>query len=237
MQKLFYAVIVGAVLALAGCSSNQISPMGLAVYDTLETDAHLRTWVNACQQQGPELRRSAMLTYRNWWQRNGSFVESADFGLTYGIVRVSEERVETGARLASAMTWNIVQQADLDVQKKLVPNRADKACYSVLADYDSGKHDLGKKNKWHKELVELQRLKQQKGAELARQQAQVATVTGKEYGRSFYVTERLVQREGCNEADVRLIKNTWPNEVYDARCSDQSYLVIRCEWGNCRVLN
>lgn len=236
MRKLLYIFISGALLTLAGCSSNQLSPMGLAVYDTLETDAHLRTWVHACQKQGPELRRSAMLTYQNWWQRNGSFVESADFGLSYGIVRVSEERVESGARLASGITWNLVQNADLDLQKRFIPNRADKVCYSVLADYDSGKYDLGKNNKWYKELVDLQRLKQQKGEELTRQQAQVVAATGKEYGRSFYVTERLVQREGCNEADVRLIKNTWPNEVYDARCSDQSYLVIQCEWGNCRVL-
>lgn len=237
MSKIFIFSLLGSLFILTGCSTQQLSPMGLAVYDTLETDAELRTWVSACQTQSPDLQRTAMLTYRNWWQRNGSYVESADFGLAYGLVRVSAERVETGARLASGITWNIIQNADLDVRQRLTPNNAEKTCYSVLAQYDSGKHDFGKKNQWHKELAELQRLKQERGAELAQQQANIVAASGKEYGRSLYVVERLAKREGCDAADVRLIKNSWPNEVYEARCAGQNYLLMLCEWGNCRLAN
>lgn len=229
LSALFLAALI------SGCGSSPLSPTGLAVYDTLETEVHLRTWVNACQKQSPELNRLALLTYQNWWQRNGSYVESADFGLAYDLVKVSENRVETGARIAMGATWNMVQAAENDVQKRLVESKADKVCQDVLSQYDRGDFDFGKKNKWHQELVELQQLRQQQGADLAMQKAVIATNTGKEYGRSFYVIEKLAQRHGCSGADVRLLKNDWPNEVYDARCPDKSYLLLQCEWSNCRI--
>lgn len=220
---------------LAGCSAKPLSPTGYAIYDTLQTDAQLRSWVVACQQLSPELQRNALLTQRNWWQRNAIFVESADFGLAYDQLHISAERAETGARLALAATWNVVATADQSVQQALAKGDAAQTCQKALNRYDQGDFDLGGNNPYHAELEALRQRKLSAGDDFALQQASVTVSSGKEYGRSFYVVERLVNRQGCPNADVRLLKNDWPNEVYDARCGDRSYLLVQCEWGNCRI--
>lgn len=225
-------VAICSIFMMLGCSSTPVSPTGLAVYDTLEADAQLRTWVAACQTINKELHDYANATRQAWWQRNGSYVESADFGLNYGVLRVSEERVEAGARLAMGLTWNIVQQSELDRDQHL----SEKACYSMLSKYEQGKFDFGKKSKWYNELTQLQRFKENSSEDFTHKLAAVTTATGIEYGRSFYVVEKLIKQEECDTAEVRLIKNSWPNEVYEANCADKSYHVVRCEWSNCRIL-
>ncbi len=225
-----------ALLALLqGCSSSPLSPTGEAVYYALEKDTHLRLWAEACQGLSPDMRQTALLARQNWWQRNGTFVQGADFGLAYDLVQISDERVETGARLAMALTWNIVASAEADIAERLQSgSQAEAQCRQVLSAYNNGDQDLRGNEPMYEELVSLQRRLQQEGSDLALKRAAVAHSSGKVYGRSFYVVERMGQRQGCAGGEIQLLKNSWPNEVYEARCPDGSYLLVRCEWGNCR---
>lgn len=225
------------MFVLVGCSSapTVVSPVGLAAYETLAADTQLRYWVDACQKQNSTLRQQAQSTYQSWWQRNASYIEAADFGLAYGILRVTEDRVDTGARLAMGMTWNMTEQAELDLVRRFVPENADKICSEVLTQYQRGDFDISKKN-FEQEFKDLQRFQEAKQDELLRRQAFLATKTGKEYGRSYYVVEKMLQKENCPIGQINLIKSAWPHEVYEANCASQGLVLMQCEWSSCRKL-
>lgn len=229
-------MLLVASTLLLGCSSSPLSPKGEAVYYALEADTLLRTWEESCKEVDLDIRQKALLTRQNWWDRNGTFVEAADFGLAYDIVKVSDDRAETGARLALAVTWNIVEGADQEVEQKLSSGNAAKTCAEVMDAYNKGQHDLRGNKKHYKQLVELQTLKKAKGNDVKLKQASVERVNQKEYGRSFYVVEKTAARYGCSNAKVQLIKNNWPTELYDVNCPDNSNFFVQCEWGNCRLI-
>lgn len=221
---------------LLGCSSNPLSPKGEAVYYALEADTTLRTWEESCKEVNLDVRQKALLTRQNWWERNGAFVEAADFGLAYDMIKISDERAETGARLALAVTWNIVENAEQRVNKKLASGDAAETCAKVMESYSKGDHDLRGHKKHYPQLVQLQTLKQAKGTDTKLKQASVERISQKEYGRSFYVVEKTAKRYGCSDAKVQLIKNNWPDEIYDVSCPDNSHFFVQCEWGNCRLI-
>lgn len=234
-MRLISALIVSSLAFLQGCSSSPLSPTGEAVYYALGTDTQLRQWVDACRDVNADIRQQALLTRQNWWQRNGAFVQGADFGLAYDLVQVTDERVETGARVAMALTWNIVEAAEADVRERLAGRQAAEVCRDVLEQYSRGDYDLRSNSRLYNELVSLQGRQQRQGDDLRLKQAAVNAASGKVYGRSFYVVEKMAVRNGCAGARVQLLKNAWPNEVYDATCPDGSQLLVRCEWGNCRL--
>ncbi|WP_430461984.1 hypothetical protein ACQUQU_04100 [Thalassolituus sp. LLYu03] len=221
---------------LQGCSSSPLSPTGDAVYYALQSDTTLRAWVDACEKVSADTRQAAYTARQNWWKRNGAFVESADFGLGYDIIHVSDERAETGARMAMALTWQVVETAENEVNDLLSSsgNRAD-LCKRVLDQYNNGERDLHGNSDVYDSLVSLQRRSEREGKDTSIKRAAIESKTGKVYGRSFYVVEKMAKRQGCAGAEVHLLKNAWPFEVYDARCPDDSYLLVRCEWGNCLV--
>lgn len=229
-------VLLVASTLLVGCSSNPLSPKGEAVYYALEADTLLRTWEESCKAVDLDVRQKALLARQNWWERNGTFVEAADFGLAYDMIKISDDRAETGARLALAVTWNIVEDAEQQVAKRLATGDAVKTCTAVMQAYNKGQHDLRDNKKHYKQLVELQALKQVKGSDLKLKQASVERVNQKEFGRSFYVVEKTAARYGCSNAKVKLIKNNWPTELYDVSCPDNSGFFVQCEWGNCRLI-
>ncbi|MCH2039273.1 MAG: hypothetical protein MK185_01385 [Saccharospirillaceae bacterium] len=223
-------------LGLVGCSSNPLSPTGEAVYYALQTDTSLRSWVDACYDVSSETKQEALRTQRNWWKRNGAFVEGADFGLAYDIIKVTDDRAETGARMAMALTWQVVETAEQEVNE-LMTGASDKEdlCLRVLERYNEGEMDLRGNEELYQGLVKLQRRAQSQGKDLAMKRASIEKRTKKVYGRSFYVVEKLAKRHGCPGARVQLLKNDWPHEVYDGRCPDGSYILARCEWGNCLI--
>ncbi|KZZ51068.1 hypothetical protein A3759_00295 [Thalassolituus sp. HI0120] len=223
-------------LGLVGCSSNPLSPTGEAVYYALQTDTSLRSWVDACYDVSSETKQEALRTQRNWWKRNGAFVEGADFGLAYNIIKVTDDRAETGARMAMALTWQVVETAEQEVNE-LMTGASDKEdlCLRVLERYNEGEMDLRGNEELYQGLVKLQRRAQSQGKDLAMKRASIEKRTKTVYGRSFYVVEKLAKRHGCPGARVQLLKNDWPHEVYDGRCPDGSYILARCEWGNCLI--
>lgn len=235
MRRFILSAFAAAGL-LQGCATSQLSPTGDAVYYALQTDTTMRTWVDACEGINAETRQAAYMAQQNWWKRNGALVEGADFGLAYDLVQVSGDRPETGARLAMALTWQVVESAEQEVNGLLGKsgNRED-LCLRVLGQYDKGERDLHGNEQVYNSLVSLQRKAEQQGPELVLKKAAVEAQSGKVYGRSYYIVEKMAQRQGCPGADVHLLRNAWPHEVYDARCPDNSYLIMRCEWGNCLI--
>lgn len=236
-MRIFGLLGLMAVLALQGCSSKPVNPTSEAIHYALQAETTLRYWVTQCADVSPNAKQSAYVTQQNWWQRNGAFVEGADFGLAYSLVNVTDTRAETGSRVAMALTWQVMETAEQTVNTTFEKeNDKEALCSRVMSQYSRGEHDLRANSELYNTLVELQRRQQRDGVDLSLKRAAVEQRIGKVYGRSFYVVEKLAQRQGCFGAQVNLLKNAWPYEVYDARCPDGSFVLVRCEWGNCGVL-
>lgn len=233
-----FAVCVALAGVLSGCASSPVSPKGTAIYDALQTETSLRAWSDACADVSLESRKLAGKAKEAWWRRNRTLLESADFGLAYDLASVTNTRVDTGARLAMGLTWQVVEAAEADVASRLEPSTSKSSvCEKVLTQYRDGDFDLTENESTYQALLELQNRKNLQGEDLALRRAAIEKETGKVYGRSFYVVEKLAKRYSCPGAEVHLLDNRWPNEVYDARCNNGSFLIFRCEWGNCMIVD
>ncbi|MFQ3172454.1 MAG: hypothetical protein ACI9DG_002495 [Oleispira sp.] len=222
------------LLMLVGCSSAPPSSTGQAVYYALQTDVQLRLWVDHCQDMSAKAKQAAWQAKNNWWRRNGAFVEGADYGLTREIMLVSGERDVTGANIALGITTQVV--ADAEAEMKLIlegSGNQEKLCLNMLSKFNSGDYDLRDNNQFYPTLVDLQRRAQRDGKDLEEKAAALVIKKQRKFGRSLYVVEKLAKRSGCPGANVKVIKADWPNEVYDVQCPDKSYILVRCEWGNC----
>ena len=229
-------VLLSALLLslLVGCSSAPQSSTGQAVYYALQTDVQLRLWVDHCQNISGKLKQVAWQAKSNWWRRNGAFVEGADYGLTRDIMLVSGDRDVTGANIALGITAQAVQDAEAEM--KLILDESgnqEKLCLNMLSKFSDGDYDLRDNNQFYPTLVDLQRRAQQNGQELQEKSATLVINKQRKFGRSLYVVEKLAKRSGCPGASVKVIKSNWPHEVYDVQCPDNSYILVRCEWGNC----
>mgnify|MGYP000014680802 FL=1 len=234
--KAQFRVLISALLLslLVGCSSAPQSSTGQAVYYALQTDVQLRLWVDHCQNISGKLKQVAWQAKSNWWRRNGAFVEGADYGLTREIMLVSGDRDVTGANIALGITAQAVQDAEAEM--KLILDESgnqEKLCLNMLSKFNDGDYDLRDNNQFYPTLVDLQRRAQQNGQELQEKSATLAINKQRKFGRSLYVVEKLAKRSGCPGANVKVIKSDWPHEVYDVQCPDNSYILVRCEWGNC----
>ncbi len=221
---------------LAGCSSAPQSSTGQAVYYALQTDVQLRLWSDHCRGLGPKVKQAAWQAKTNWWRRNGAFVEGADYGLTREIMLVSGDRDVTGANIALGITTQVVEDAEAemaDILKESGDQR--KLCLSMLSKFNDGDYDLRDNNQFYPTLVDLQRRSEREGKDLLEKSAALATNKQRKFGRSLFVVEKLAKRSGCPGANVKVIKTDWPHEVYDVTCPDKSYILVRCEWGNCLV--
>lgn len=221
---------------LAGCSSAPKSSTNEAVYYALQTDVQLRLWVEHCEGISSHLKQVAWQTKKNWWRRNGAFVEGADYGLTREIMQVSGERDVTGAHLALGITSQLVNEAEKEMQSILQSgSNQQKLCLNMLGKFNDGDYDLRDNNQIYPILVDLQQHQQINGKKLTQKAALLELKNKRKFGRSSYVVEKLAKRSGCPSANVTVIKADWPNEVYDVECPDNSYILIRCEWGNCLI--
>ncbi|MEK9712309.1 MAG: hypothetical protein VW258_07065, partial [Thalassolituus sp.] len=104
-------------------------------------------------------------------------------------------------------------------------------------DSRSGKWDLN----GSEEIREaLERMKLESVAEWSEYNVRrgiVEKASGKRYGRSLYVVEKLAEQEGCDKTTVSLLKGEWPYEFYDANCPDKTMSLVRCEWGRCAFVD
>lgn len=226
-----------AFTLLVGCSSvPKQSPTGQAVYFALQTNVQLRLWAEHCENMSGAAKQAAWQAKQNWWRRNGAFVEGADYGLTRDIMQVTGERDVTGANIALGITTQVVEEAEQEVQTLLRESGNQQAlCLTMLSKFNDGDFDLRDNNQLYPALVDLQRSAQQKGQSLEEKAASLAIKKERKFGRSLYLVEKIAKRSGCPNASVKVIKSDWPHEVYDVQCPDESYILVRCEWGNCLV--
>jgi hypothetical protein len=221
---------------LTACSSAPQSSTGQAVYYALQTDVQLRLWVEHCRDIGPKVKQAAWQAKKNWWRRNGAFVEGADYGLTREIMLVSGDRDVTGANIALGLTTQVVEDAEAEMASILDESGDQrKLCLNMLSKFNDGDYDLRDNNQFYPTLVDLQRRAQRDGKNLEEKAAALVKKKQRKFGRSLYVVEKLAKRSGCPGANVKVIKSDWPHEVYDVTCPDKSYILVRCEWGNCLV--
>ncbi len=221
---------------LTACSSAPQSSTGQAIYYALQTDVQLRLWSDHCSKIDPQVKQKAWQAQKNWWQRNGAFVEGADYGLTREVMLISGERDVTGANVALGVTTQVVQDAEAEMAGILKESGDQKKlCLNMLAKFNDGEYDLRDNNQFYPTLVDLQRRSQRDGQDLEEKAAALEIKKQRKFGRSLYVVEKLAKRSGCPGGKVKVIKADWPNEVYDVTCPDNSYVLVRCEWGNCVV--
>lgn len=234
-MKQFFILI--AALALVGCSGIDRTPDEQAISYALVNDVTVRKLKDQCAQVSQSANQAAWRGYRSWWKRNGNLVEAADYGLSYNLVTLTDNRLETGARYAMGLTFDIVAEAEQRVAELLDGGNKESTCIDVMAEYQDGSMDLREDGEMYDLLVNLQQKQGRNGEDLALKISKIEDKKAKKYSRSAYVAERLVKREGCVKPRVRALKADGPNEVLEAVCADKSFMLVRCEWRNCKIQN
>lgn len=238
MKQIIGLLICG--LLVASCSQSPVIPLSeknSVIYDALYADALMNTWRYQCSEVSTRTHYAAREARAAWWQRNGEYIKSADFGLSYNIVTVTDDRIETGARLAMAMMWDIRTRSSKAVSDSLA-NKSNKEtiCLNTLEEYKKGKKDISANPQMSALLSDLKRYSQENQQDMDLRRAKISVNKTDQYGRSFYVAEKFAQDLGCSAPSVRLVKGEWPNEVYDLECTDRPFVLLRCEWGSCRAM-
>ncbi len=233
MTRALFSVFAVAAF-LTGCASNQLSPKGDAIFYALQADTMMNTWRYECAAVSGRANYAAETARADWWQRNGDAVEAADFGLAYNLITVTDTRLDTGARVAMGLTWEVQERAVQTVRNKL-DGASDKEalCVKVLGEYQSGEWDIKGSEEIQQALVSLEATAASEQDTYRERKGMVETATGKRYGRSLYVVEKLSDQQSCDRSGVSLIKGEWPYEIYNVECDDQPLSIVRCEWGRC----
>lgn len=230
-------ILTALLILLSACSTVTRTPQEQAISYALVNDVSVRKLTDECSNVSIAAKQAAWRGYRSWWTRNGNLVEAADYGLSYNLVTLTDDRIETGARLAMGLTFDIVAQAQQNVDKLLDVGDKEGACIDIMSEYRDGKMDLREDQNLYPMLVTLQQQQQQNGEDLILKIATIEDKKSKKFSRSAYVVEKLVKREGCVKPKVRSLKSDGPNEVLEATCADNSFLLVRCEWRNCKIQN
>jgi hypothetical protein len=228
--------IVILLLVLTACSSAPTrKPQDQAIYQALVDDATMRMITDGCGQLGNTLKQDAWRARKDWWDRNKALVEGADFGFSYNMIHLTGNRQDTGARYAMALGFDVIDQAQKEANKVLKDSDEYAACQKVLATYKDGKHELRDNKKFYPILLDLAQQKREHGKDLLLEQSKVQVKQGFTYSRSSMTAEKLAKRDICPDAVVNTLKSAWPEEVFEGTCPDNSFTLIQCEWGICKV--
>ena len=129
-MKRFLLVLVA--LSLVACSGVERSPQEQAISYALINDVTVRKLTDACTKVSVSASQAAWRGYRSWWKRNGNLVEAADYGLSYNLVTLTNDRLETGARYAMGLTFDIVAEAEQRVAELLEGDNKEGTCLSLI---------------------------------------------------------------------------------------------------------
>jgi hypothetical protein len=195
----------------------------------------LRQVVDHCATVNKNLKNHAWQTQLDWWKRNGSFVEAAEFGFSYNLITLNGNRQSAGSRYAMALAMDVALEAETLANPIVKASDKMLSCEGVLAEYNEGKMDLSKNRDLYKLLLSLDQQKGRQASDLLIRQAQVVAHSGEKYSRSSITAERLVGRNVCPGPQVNTLKADWPAEIFEATCPDKSVVLVSCEWGNCKI--
>lgn len=230
-------ILVVMALSLAACSGVNRTPDEQAIAYALVNDVAVRKLTDECSNVSIQAKQAAWRGYRSWWKRNKTLVEAADYGLSYNLVTLTNDRIETGARYAMGLTFDIVAEAEQRVGELLEGGNKEETCLDVMGEYRDGSMDLREDEEMYEHLVRIQQAAESNAEDHYLNIAKIEDKKSKKYSRSAYVVERLVKRSGCIKPKVRTLKTDGPNEVLEATCADKSFMLVRCEWRNCKIQN
>ena len=230
-------LIVLMAVSLAACSGVSRTPDEQAISYALVNDVAVRKLADECSTVSTAAKQAAWRGYRSWWKRNKTLVEAADYGLSYNLVTLTNDRLETGARYAMGLTFDIVAEAEQRVAELMAGGNKEETCIDVMGEYRDGGMDLREDGEMYNHLVRIQQAAVNQAEDHYLNIAKIEDKKSKKYSRSAYVVERLVKRSGCIKPKVRTLKSDGPNEVLEATCADKSFMLVRCEWRNCKIQN
>ena len=229
-----YALLI--VLFLVSCASAPVRPpQEAAIFHAFVQDAVIRKVVDQCGELSVELKNIAWMTRKEWWRRNGPFVEAADYGFSYNMLSLTDERQRTGARYAMAVAYDVAYESEEIVTSALSSGNKQRVCQELLGEYREGEKDLNKNKSLYDLLLSLVQVSKNKHEDLLLKQAEVSAKSGKKFSRSSITAERLANRQVCPRSLVSTLKADWPIEVFEVTCPDKSFSIISCSWGNCKV--
>lgn len=230
-------ILIVCVFALSACSGVSRTPDEQAISYALVEDVTLRKLTDECSNLSVTAKQAAWRGYRSWWKRNGNLVEAADYGLSYNLVTLTDSRQETGARYAMGLTFDIVAEAEQRVAELFEGTDKTETCLNIMGEYRDGSMDLREDSNLYPILVKLQQQSDAQGEDLYLKMSKIEDKSNKKFSRSAYTVERMVKREGCANPKVRTLKADGPNEVLEATCADKTFMLVRCEWRNCKIQN
>lgn len=230
-------ILIVCVFALSACSGVSRTPDEQAISYALVEDVTLRKLTDECSNLSVTAKQAAWRGYRSWWKRNGNLVEAADYGLSYNLVTLTDSRQETGARYAMGLTFDIVAEAEQRVAELFEGMDKTETCLNIMGEYRDGSMDLREDSNLYPILVKLQQQSDAQGEDLYLKMSKIEDKSNKKFSRSAYTVERMVKREGCANPKVRTLKADGPNEVLEATCADKTFMLVRCEWRNCKIQN
>lgn len=230
-------ILIVCVCALSACSGVSRTPDEQAISYALVEDVTLRKLTDECSNLSVTAKQAAWRGYRSWWKRNGNLVEAADYGLSYNLVTLTDSRQETGARYAMGLTFDIVAEAEQRVAELFEGTDKTETCLNIMGEYRDGSMDLREDSNLYPILVKLQQQSDAQGEDLYLKMSKIEDKSHKKFSRSAYTVERMVKREGCANPKVRTLKADGPNEVLEATCADKTFMLVRCEWRNCKIQN
>jgi hypothetical protein len=223
-------VMVVTLSVLVGCASLP-TPRSEAIHYALTTDASLRELASQCRGVSAQLESQSVQTQRDWWRRNGAAVSAANYGLLQLNWDQTAEPTEQQRAYLSMQVTEMVQTDAREQVKGWMGDRPERNCAAQLTKFQDGKLDISRNQDHFDTLVALQNEEKQSLAGV--EQARVINARFRRYGRSLFVVEQKLMAQGCNQPQVSMLRNEWPLEVYDAVCSDTSYVLMQCEWGRC----
>ena len=221
-------------LLLVACSAPARKPHEQAIYQTLVEEVTFRKLTELCNNVSNKTEQQVWRAKKEWWKRNGVFVEAADFGFSYNLITLTGTRQETGARYAMALSYDIVNEAENRTKASIEDGVTETTCLEVMTNYRDGKMDLSEDKDRYALLLTLMQQKESQGEDLQLKQAELELQKGRTYSRSSITAKNMAQRTICPDAKILTLKSKWPLEIFEASCPDKSYTLIECEWGHCK---
>lgn len=234
MKKILLMTGLVAITTVVGCASSGAKYTNEAVAYALSTEAELRALVAACDRVSGPASAEAREADREWWRRNATMMQAADYGFIRELGSFADSRREESLVLFTMNAgYSLDQQMQANVAKRLDTRNPERVCLQELASFRTGDRDLSRSARHYTELVALSaeaRIDQN-----ALRSSRAPASANRDFGRSFYQTESALAAIGCRQANISMLKNDWPMEVYEAQCQDTSYHLVRCEWNRCEV--
>jgi len=222
-------------LLVVACSGPTRKPQDQAIFTTLVEDVTFRKLAEHCQGVSNATEQQVWRAKKEWWKRNGVFVEAAEYGFSYNLIDLTGNKQEMGARYAMALSYDIVFAAENRASESIAEGLSEEACIEVMTDYRDGKMDLSENKDLYALLLTLTKDKKSLGEDLQLRQAKLELEKGRKYSRSSITAKKLAKRTICPGVVIHTLKSNWPLEIFEAACPDKTYALIECEWGHCKA--